>query len=489
MDLLRAALPSLRNAFESARSLAELLQAVREAFRNAVPCEDAQGFLRDGGAGGGFLVLDAQGTRRIAGVGGLIEDALALRVPVLVSEEVADPRLLFHGDQSVRSGVRNALAVPLLGRHKATVGAIELVNGAFTDEDVERAVFVAELAAIAVEQFQGMDFLRNLNLALQAQTGAGSGTAEYLLESKNPQLIYVRERLRSYAEAEASVLVEGESGTGKEGITRLLHDLGKRANGPFVVVNCSAIPETLFEAELFGAAKGAATGVSARKGKIELAHKGTLVLDEIGELPLSLQPKLLRALQEKRITPLGSDLEPKEIDFRLVCSTNRNLAEMVRKGQFREDLFFRINVITINLPPLRERREDIPAIARAILAELCRQYRLSPKSLAPRAVEALQARDWPGNVRELRNQLEGALIVQRDRDEIGVGAFQERTPATPARRASRAAAPLSLREAKARAEREAIDAALAYCSGNKAAAARALGLTREGLRKAMLKRL
>lgn len=494
MEKLRAALSVLQPAFAEPPGLQELLALVRAAFLRGLPAREAQVFLRESGEGSGFLLVGEAGARRVPGLGGLVEEAFSGRKPIAVNEPESDPRLLFAGDQTLRSGVKSALSVPISGKTGASLGAVELVNpeaGRYSALDIERAQVLAGLAGLAVEQFQGLDLLRNLNVALQEQTLPAQPLVEdYLLESRNPQLVYVRERIRHYAEADAAVLVEGESGTGKEGIARLLHSFSKRASGPLVVVNCAAIPETLFEAELFGAAKGAATGVSARKGKIELAHKGTLVLDEIGELPLSMQPKLLRALQEKRITPLGSDLEPRAIDFRLVCSTNRDLAELVRKGTFREDLFFRINVVTISLPPLRERTGDIPALSRLTLAQLCQQYRLPPKTLSAAAVEYLQAQEWPGNIRQLRNRVESALIASRGRDVIALDDFVELGPARKKIQKKSSASGsevIPLREAKLRAERQAIEAALGQTKGNRAAAAKLLGITREGLRLAMRK--
>ncbi len=487
MQKLQSALPLLQTAFFESQSLLELLETVRTVLQQTIPCEEVQLFLKESD---GFLASTKQHSKRISGLGGLAEEVFSTQNLVTANDPEADPRLLFAGDQSVRSGIKNALCVPILGNKKKILGVVELVNAPkkFQEEDKDCAYILAGLAGIAIEQFQGIDFLRNLNLALQTQTSSSSESAQDYLESRNPQILYLKDRIRNYAEAEAAALIEGESGTGKEGVARLLHHLSKRASGPFVVVNCAAIPETLFEAELFGATKGAATGVSARKGKIELAHNGTLVLDEIGELPLSLQPKLLRALQEKRITPLGSDAEPKAIDFRLVCSTNRNLAQLVEKGTFREDLFFRLNVITINLPPLRERMEDIPFLARTILSQLCQQYRSPPKTFAVAALDYLKIQPWPGNIRQLRNRIESALINARNREEVGVIDFSEKPSLISAKQKTNANAPLqTLKEAKSQAEIQAAQAALLFTKGNKSAAAKLLGITREGLRKLLLK--
>lgn len=214
-----------------------------------------------------------------------------------------------------------------------------------------------------------------------------------------------------------NVLIHGESGTGKELIARLIHLMGLNANGPFIVVNCGAIPENLFESELFGHEKGAFTGaVSRRRGRFELATGGTLFLDEIGELPLRLQPKLLRALQEKRITRVGSESEI-EVDVRVLAATNRDLQQMISEGLFREDLFYRLNVFGIDLPSLRQRKEDIPELVDFFLA----RYRLRPVQFHPDALSLIMKYPFPGNVRELEHMVQrtvtlarGALITDRD---------------------------------------------------------------------------
>ena len=213
------------------------------------------------------------------------------------------------------------------------------------------------------------------------------------------------------AGADATVLIQGESGTGKELFARAVHALSARANGPFVAINCAAIPETLLEAELFGYERGAFTGATQRKlGKFEIANRGTLFLDEIGELPLSLQSKILRAIEEKTFDRLGATSSIK-VDVRVVAATNRVLKQAVTARQFREDLYFRLSVFPITVPPLRERREDIPILARHFIERGSRELGKKPLSLAPSALEALVNYPWPGNVRELQNCLERAVIL------------------------------------------------------------------------------
>lgn len=221
----------------------------------------------------------------------------------------------------------------------------------------------------------------------------------------------VRARIAKVATSMAPILVQGESGTGKELVARAVHACSHRAHGPFVAVNCGAIPEHLIEAEFFGARKGAYTGSTQdRVGYFQAAHGGTLFLDEIGDLPLAMQAKLLRAIQERRIRPLGS-VHEEAVDVRLVSATHRDLAARVQQGEFRQDLFYRLNVIELRVPPLRERTQDLPELAHALLQRLCAESGHAPPPLSAEALEWLQSRDLPGNVRELENLLQRALAL------------------------------------------------------------------------------
>ena len=228
---------------------------------------------------------------------------------------------------------------------------------------------------------------------------------------EDPQLRQVSQQLHRAAATDATVLLLGESGTGKELFARALHALSPRADGPFVAINCAAIPETLLETELFGHEKGAFTGASARKpGRFEAAHRGTLFLDEIGELPLALQAKILRALEEKRFERVGGTVSL-HVDTRVVAATNRNLKASVAAHQFREDLYFRLSVFPITVPPLRERPGDIPILARHFVERFCREMNKPMLRLAPGAIDELCGYAWPGNVRELQNGIERAVIL------------------------------------------------------------------------------
>jgi transcriptional regulator with PAS, ATPase and Fis domain len=228
---------------------------------------------------------------------------------------------------------------------------------------------------------------------------------------EDPKLRQVSQQLHRGAETDATVLLEGESGTGKELFARTLHALSQRNDGPFVAINCAAIPDTLLETELFGYEKGAFTGAAARKpGRFELAHRGTLFLDEIGDLPLPLQAKILRALEEKQFERVGGT-QSLHVDVRVVAATNRQLKQRVAERQFREDLYFRLSVFPIQIPPLRERAADVLMLARHFVEKYCRELSKKTLSLAPGAIDELRAYPWPGNVRELQNCIERAVIL------------------------------------------------------------------------------
>src|SRR5688572_6640020 len=253
------------------------------------------------------------------------------------------------------------------------------------------------------------------NLLLKEELAVRRGAPQLIGDDAGLRKVF--SALQRAATTDTTVLIEGESGTGKELFARSLHALSARTDAPFVAINCAAIPETLLETELFGHEKGAFTGAVARKpGKFEVAHRGTLFLDEIGELPLSLQAKILRALEEKRFERVGGTASV-QVDVRLVAATNRGMKAAVAARRFREDLYFRLSVFPITVPPLRERPGDIPMLARYFVDRFCRDLKKKPLVLSPEAVEHLQSYRWPGNVRELQNCIERAVILA-DGDSI-----------------------------------------------------------------------
>jgi DNA-binding NtrC family response regulator len=262
---------------------------------------------------------------------------------------------------------------------------------------------------LMVERALAQRRMRTENILLKEELAQRRGAPQII--GDDPKLKAVSMSLHRAAATDTTVLIEGESGTGKELFARALHALSPRADGPFVAINCAAIPETLLETELFGHEKGAFTGAATRKpGKFELAHRGTLFLDEIGDLPLTLQAKILRALEEKRFERVGGTL-PLQVDVRVVAATNRNLKAAVAARQYREDLYFRLSVFPITIPPLRERSEDIATLARYFIEKYCRDLNKKALVLSPAAEEDLRTYPWPGNVRELQNCIERAVIL------------------------------------------------------------------------------
>jgi DNA-binding NtrC family response regulator len=244
----------------------------------------------------------------------------------------------------------------------------------------------------------------------------------YLI-GQSPSMEQVTKIIRLVAARRCTVLISGETGTGKEMAARALHMASDRARRPMVAVNCSAIPENLMEAELFGHVKGAFTGaVNHRMGRFEQAHGGTLFLDEIGELPIDLQAKLLRVLQEREVQRLGNN-ETTKVDVRVIAATNANLLALVRQGKFREDLYYRLNVVPISMPPLRERATDIPLLVNHFIKKVCEAEHLPLKQVSAEVLERLSSYPWPGNVRQLENTIEQAVILSGDRERLYVSDF------------------------------------------------------------------
>ena len=312
----------------------------------------------------------------------------------------------------------------------------------------------------------------------------------------SPAALEVKRQARRVAAIDSTVLLLGETGTGKEVLAQAIHAASARAARPFVGVNIAAVPETLLEAEFFGVAPGAYTGADrkGREGKFKLADGGTLFLDEIGDMPLALQSKLLRVLQEQEVEPLGSN-RVERVNVRVIAATSRDLSAMVAEGRFRADLYYRLAVLPIRLPPLRERLDDLEALADVLMEDISRRSGLPARALAPDALEWMASQAWPGNIRELRNTLEQAALMTDER-VLGAGHFGAGVScaapamlpaapgATPPMRESPPALPAvprTLAEQVAELERRAIGEALAVTAGNRAAAAKRLGIPRSVL--------
>ena len=374
----------------------------------------------------GFLILLEDGELSVKSARNLsrttIEDAVSRVSDSIVQKVVQTRRSLVVADAlhdqewSSSSSVVNlklcsVMCAPLMARGEV-FGVIYLGNDSVVSLFDERAlepltVFAAQ-ASLLVQNAMLVDGLKRENVALRAEVavrqygdllGAGQGMRE------------VFRRIEKVAATDVSVLVSGETGTGKELVAREIHRRSGRAQGPFVAVNCAAIPEGLLESELFGHVKGAFTGaVATRAGRFQAAHGGTLFLDEVGEMPGSLQVKLLRALQERTVVKVG-DTRPEPVDIRVVAATNKVLEEEIARGAFREDLYYRLNVVSIHLPPLRERGDDVAVIARYFLQRYAREYASRARSFAPAALVAMRKYRWPGNIRELENRVKKAVVL------------------------------------------------------------------------------
>ncbi len=304
---------------------------------------------------------------------------------------------------------------------------------------------------------------------------------------KSPAMTELKELALKAAKVQAPVLIMGESGTGKELFAHAIHDASDRRSRPFVRLNCAAIPKDLLEAELFGYEPGAFTGAGSRPkpGKFQLAHRGSIFLDEISELPLDMQPKLLRVLEEKEVERLGGTRVYKS-DFRLIAASHENLEEAVKKGKFRKDLFYRLNVIPLSIPPLRERKEDIPLIAEHMLKTMNADFGRNLKRISPEVLGLLQGYDWPGNVRELSNILERILYSMDGIEDTVEVRHLPLFFRTMAEESVKTEAPI-LKSLKAHSEKEALLHAIRLANNNKNKAAQLLGIHRTALYKKMKK--
>jgi two-component system NtrC family response regulator len=341
----------------------------------------------------------------------------------------------------------------------------------------QKPIEISTLRVIIQRAFN-LRHIEDENSRLQASLAQKNGGMEGMI-GQSAQMLQVFSTIRKVASTDAAVFLAGESGTGKELVARALHAMSLRSSGPFIPINCGAIPEKLLESELFGYEKGAFTGANARlQGKVEYAHKGTLFLDEIGELPAALQVKLLRFLQEKVLQRVGGR-EDIVADTRVVAATNIDIAKAIREGTFREDLYYRIAVITIDLPPLRERGGDILLLANFFLKKFADLGNKKVRGFSAAAVEMMESYAWPGNVRELENRVQRAVIMSDssllDPEALGFSAQK------PPRNTVAATEGLTLKDARDRVERDMIMAAINNQGGNIAKAAEVLGVSRPTL--------
>jgi transcriptional regulator with GAF, ATPase, and Fis domain len=452
------------------RDLGELLDALMDAIIAITAADKGFLILMEGDT---LDIKVARNLKRenIADAISQLSDSIVAKVvktrkPVIISDAMHDAE--FAAAKSVMAlKLSSVICAPLLDRGRL-LGLIYVGNDAVVDLFHERTmkiltVFSAQ-ASLIVANALLLNELRVDNRRLsdrleQARFGEIVGTS--------PVMQQVFRKVEKIAATDISVLITGETGTGKELIAREIHTRSPRAGKPFVVINCGAIPRDLLESELFGHVKGAFTGAIANKqGKFQAADGGTLFLDEIGEMPLELQVKLLRALQERVVVRVG-DTRPEAVDIRIVTATNRELEKEIEAGRFREDLFYRLNVVNVHLPPLRDRGDDIVVIARYLLSRFAREYDAKVRGLSPNATVALRKHHWPGNIRELENRIKKAIVLC-DSTVIGpddLGLTADVLPSI-----------LTLAEAKEKFQRDYINEVLALNNGNRTKTARDLGV-------------
>jgi Nif-specific regulatory protein len=410
--------------------------------------------------------------------------------PALVNDVRKDPRFYAGVDTAMKFETRSLLCVPLV-RAGQVIGALSALNtaapGGFQPADLDLLVALSALAAAAIDRTRTLRRVANENLALREAEQA----RHVLVLGESVSMQRAVRMARTAAATRSTVLLLGESGTGKEVLARAIHGWSQRSEGPFVAVNCLALTPELLESELFGHERGAFTGaISQKKGKFELADGGTLFLDEIGDLAPKLQAKLLRVLQEREFQRVGGTRDLRT-DVRVVAATNRDLRRAIEEGSFREDLYYRLNVVSIALPPLRERHEDLDALIDALLVRIGRELGLPRMRLSEEARAALRSHDWPGNVRELANALERAMVLaEGDRVELLDLPPEVQQGAGRSRASVAADGPLpsdglSLSEAVDAFKMQRIRAAMEQAGGNQTRAAELLGMRQSNLSRLM----
>jgi Nif-specific regulatory protein len=474
-------------------SLAALLDLIAREAAKLLVADRASIFLldREKGELWSQVALGSQPIRFDARVG--IAGAAALTGQIInVKDAHRDPR--FYKGVDTRSGyrTRSVLAVPLRNHEGEIIGAFQILNkrgGVFTADDEEIAKALAGHAAVAIETAQLIEELRRHrdqlleeNTLLRKEVESKFSAQSIIGTSEKIQ--YIVRLIEQLQDTPINVLITGESGTGKELIARAIHYNSTRARRPFIALNCAALPDSLVESELFGIERGVATGVEGRVGKFEAAQGGTVFLDEVGDLSLTAQAKILRILQERVIERVGGR-KTIPVDVRILAATNKDLEREIKKGVFREDLYYRLKVIHIHTPPLRDIREDIPLLANAFLTTFCQEMQREPRRLAPDAVQRLLEYAWPGNVRELENEMRRAVALSRRR----IIAAEDLSDAVRGNGGNGIAVQLpsgsSLKDKVEALEKRLIAEALQARRFNQFQAAKLLGLSRQGLMKKM----
>ncbi len=466
------------------RETVPLLEHIAKEVVNLIGCERASLFLWDRGRNelvGRPAIGMPNGELRIPDDAGIVGQVVRTRQVLQVDDVRADPSWNSKVDSESGFQTRSLLCVPLEDSEGNCVGALEAINknhGRFGPLDVEAAQALARQTVAALNNVQEHEALLRSNAEFQDQARTGCQ-----IIGDSTAIVEVRAHIERLAPTELPVLILGESGTGKDVIARALHFSSPRNAQPYIPVNCAAIAESLIESELFGHEAGAFTGAqNTRAGKFEAASGGTLFLDELGELSQNGQAKLLRVLEEKNVYRVGST-QPIPVDTRIVAATNRDLAEQVRKGKFRKDLYYRLSVVTVHLPPLRERQEDVLLLAEHFLQHFCRNAGRKTMKFSAEGKKRLMLHDWPGNIRELKNLIERvAYLCPGDKIEAKDLAFISRAVDVEPQDDLQT---LKLSEATDAFQIRHIKKAIERAGGNMSDAAKLLGLHRPNLYRKM----
>lgn len=490
-------------SFFSVNQAKDLLEMILNGAKQVCTAERATLFLSEDSEDDGDEVLKSYVATELGGELkeisipsniGIAGYSYKTREALIVNDVKNSPYFNPKIDELTHFKTKSILSVPLIDNKGKSLGVIQILNksnGVFTEDDLKKVKLLALLAISALTKINDEEEMKKMKKRIREYNQSKS---RYLIwETKNHHLKKIYEKIKVVSKSNSSVLLLGESGTGKEVMARFIHDQSDRKSAPFVAVNCAAIPKDLFEAELFGIKKGTATGVDEREGLFQKAHGGTLFFDEIGELPYELQSKLLRVLQEKKVSRVGESVET-PVDCRIISATNRDLKSMVDKENgFREDLFFRINVFEFQLPALRERSEDLESLSQKLIENICYEQNFSFKTLEKEGLAKLMEYHWPGNIRELKNVLERACVLSQGKSEISALEILLPSDLPPVKlekvskkennifELAEAESDMSLATKKFQ-KAYAIKVINAF-SGNKSQAAKELNISREGLRK------
>ncbi|MBM4268699.1 MAG: GAF domain-containing protein [Deltaproteobacteria bacterium] len=493
-------------AFSAKTPLPELIRLVMAKCREVLEAAGASILLLDVEKGELYFPYvaetDPEAAARLEGQRIPVDRGLGGAVvrtgePLHVSDAPSDPRFYAGVDRETGVITGPMLAAPLRTR-QGVVGVLSAVrrrgDADFGPDDLALLVAMAAGVAVAIENARLYEELRSREEGLRAEIGVYRRDAVRRegfggLVGGAPAMREVFSLMESAAASPITVLIEGETGTGKELVARAIHGASPRATGPFVAVNCAALPESLLESELFGHRRGSFTGATQdRKGLFEAAVGGTIFLDEIGEMPLTMQTKILRVLQESEIVPIG-ETQPRAVDVRVISATNRNLEVEVDEGRMRADLFYRLSGFPIRVPPLSERREDIARFVAHFLPRAADQHSRRIDGIETEALERLVEAPWPGNVRQLQNEIERAVALAREGETIGMRHLSRRlqdgsgNAASSDGPAAAVTGPRDLRSARAEFEARHIAAVLREHSGNVSRAAASLGLSRSMLQR------